>query len=255
MRRPLSARARRRLLRAGIVLTAVLGVSAVVVLWPQPHREAETFHNVPADVPAPAPRAVKATPALRKLLAGETAVFVQTAVRRRNLDASWPLVHPFLKQGLSRKQWLTGAIPVVPFPARGIVEWQVDWSYENDIAADVVLDPEPKSGLYRKTFTIEFKRAPGGSEHRWLVYSWVPNGVSEALVEDQHRTGVEAALANVRGHQGLSVAWVLIPIGVIVAVFLLPLGIFIVERQRSRRAEAAHQAALAARYNSSSKPS
>jgi hypothetical protein len=74
-------------------------------------------------------------------------------------------------------------------------------------------------------------------------------------VEDQHRAGVEAALANVRGHQGLSVAWVLIPIGVIVAVFLLPIGIFVVERRRSRRAEAAHQAALAARYSSSSKPS
>jgi len=47
------------------------------------------------------------------MLFGETAEFVRTAVRRQDLGASWPLVHPALKQGLSRKQWLTGAIPVV----------------------------------------------------------------------------------------------------------------------------------------------
>lgn len=255
MPRPWSARARRRLIRAGIVLTVVLGVTAVVVLLPQPHREAETFHDAPADVPAPAPRPVTASPQLRKLLVDETATFVRTAVLRRNLDASWPLIHPDLKQGLSLKEWRTGAIPVVPFPARGILNWKVDWAYADDVAADVVLDPKPNSGLYRKAFTIEFKRVRQGSDNRWLVYSWVPNGVSQALVDDQHAAGVEAALENVRGHQGLSVAWILIPIGGIVAVFLLPVGIYLVERRRSRRAEAAHQAALAARQTSSSRPS
>jgi len=247
---PWSARAKRRFLRLGIVLAVALGVLAVAVLVPEHRRAAETFHNVPPDIPAPQPRAVKTTPELRKLLAAETAAFVRTAVRRHNLDASWPLVHPFLKQGISRKQWLTGAIPVVPFPARGILDWEVDYSYDGDVAADVVLEPEPKSGLYRKTFTIEFRQAPGAADKRWLVYSWVPNGVSEALVQDEHKAGVDKALSKVRGHQGLSVDWVLIPLGCIFAVFLLPLGIFLVERRRSRRAEAAHQAALAAHHKS-----
>src|SRR6478752_4212835 len=105
MRRPWSARARRRLLRAGIVVAVVLGVTAVVLLMPQPHREAETFHNTPADVPTPSPQRVKASPELQKLLVGETAAFVRTAVLRRNLDASWPLIHPALKQGMSLKEW------------------------------------------------------------------------------------------------------------------------------------------------------
>jgi hypothetical protein len=88
MRRPWSARARRRLIRAGIVLAVVVGVTAVVVLMPQAHHEAEKFTNAPADVPAPAPRAVAASPALRKLLIGETNEFIRTAVKRLSRGSS-----------------------------------------------------------------------------------------------------------------------------------------------------------------------
>ena len=250
MRRPWSARAKRRLLRVGIVLSVIVGVTALVVLLPKPHHQAETFENVPPDVPAPAPESVKASPKLQKMLIGETDAFVRTAVRRHDLAASWPLIHPNLKQGLSKKEWLTGAIPVVPFPAKAIIAWDLDWSYQDDVAADVVLQPIPKSGLYRKTFTIEFKRVGSSSGNRWLVYSWVPSGVSQALIDDEHAAGVAAALEHVRGHQGLSPAWILVPAGVILMVFMLPLAVFLVDRRRSRRALAAHQAALAERHGS-----
>jgi hypothetical protein len=200
------------------------------------------------DVAAPTPEEVAASPKLRKLLIGETDAFVRTAVRRHNLAASWPLIHPNLKQGLSKQEWLTGNIPVVPFPAKGIIAWDLDWSYPGDVAADVVLQPVPKSGLYRKTFTIEFKRVGGAAENRWLVYSWVPSGVSQALIDDEHAAGVAAALENVRGHRGLSPVWILVPVGIIVTVFMLPLIVFLIDRRRSRRALAAHQAALAQRH-------
>jgi len=250
-----SARIRRRLGWAGIALAVVVGIAAVVVFFPRAHPEPERIRNVPADIPEASPRSVEASAALRKALAAKTAEFVRTAVRRQHLDDSWVLVHPNLKQGLTLKQWLTGAIPVVPFPAAGIAEWHIDWSYADDVAADVVLVPEPKSGLYRKSFTIEFKRVKGQGDDRWLVYSWVPNGVSDALVQDEHKAGVEAALAKVQGHRGLSVDWVLIPVAVILAVFMLPLALFLVERRRLRRAERAHREALAERYSSSSRPS
>ena len=84
------------------------------------------------------------------------------------------------------------------------------------------------------------------------MYSWVPSGVSQALIDDEHAAGVAAALENVRGHQGLSPGWILVPVGIILAVFTLPLVLFLVERRRSRRAVAAHQAALAKRYGSDS---
>jgi hypothetical protein len=145
--------------------------------------------------------------------------------------------------------------PGDPVPRARDPRLEPDCAYEDDVAADVVLQPEPKSGLYRKPITIEFKRVGKAENNRWLVYSWVPNGVSQALVDNEDKAGVEAALAKVHGHQGLSVAWVMIPIGAILAVFLLPVVIFLVERRRSRRAEAAHQAAMAARQSSSSSPS
>jgi hypothetical protein len=250
-----SARARRRLLWAAIGLTTVAGIAAVVAFFPHAQRQQEHFRNVPADVPEASPRTVEASAALRKTLALQTAEFVRTAVNRKDLAASWPLVHPGLKQGLTREQWLTGAIPVVPFPAVGIAEWHLDWSYADDVAADVVLVPTPKSGLYRKSFTIEFKLVKGEPEDRWLVYSWVPNGVSDALVQDEHKAAVEAALAKVQGHRGLSVDWVLVPVGIILCVLMLPLVIFLVDRRRLRRAERAHREALEERYSSSSRPS
>jgi hypothetical protein len=250
-----SERARRRLRWSGIALTVIVGIAAVVVLFPRAHPEPEHLRNVPADVPEATPPSVAASPALRKALAAETAEFVRTAVRRQHLDEAWPLVHANLRQGLTRKQWLTGSIPVVPFPAIGIAEWHIDWSYADDVAADVVLVPAPKAGLYRKSFTIEFKRVRSQGQERWLVYTWVPNGVSDALVQDEHKAGVDAALAKVQGHRGLSVKWVLIPVAAILAVFMLPLGLFVGERRRHRRAEKAHRDALAERYRSSSRPS
>jgi hypothetical protein len=83
----------------------------------------------------------------------------------------------------------------------------------------------------------------------------VPNGVSDALVQDEHEEAVQAALDRVKGHTGLPVEWVLIPIGFFVAVILLPVGLMLVERRRHKRAEAAHKAAMAERYSSSSSPS
>jgi hypothetical protein len=247
VRGPRSARAKRRLFQAGILLAATLGVALIVLLLPRAHRQAETFRDVPPDMPAATPTSVRASTELRRLLLGETNEFIRTAVRRHDLAASWPLVHPSLKQGLSRKEWLTGNIPVVPFPARGILAWELDWSYRNDVALDIVLQPESKSGLYSKTFTIEFKRVRAGGEDRWLVYSWVPKGVSDALVQDEHKAGVEAALGEVHGHQGISAVWVLVPISFIAGVFLLPLVLVLIERRRLKRAEAAHRAALAER--------
>ena len=177
---------------------------------------------MPPDVPAPTPENVAASPKLRKLLIGETDAFVRTAVRRHNLEASWPLIHPNLRQGLSRKEWLTGDIPVVPFPAKGIIAWDLDWSYAGDVAADVVLQPVPNSGLYRKTFTIEFKRV--GSPSR-TAGSCTPGSraASRRLWSTTSSRGRGSCARAVRGHQGLSPAWILVPVGIILAVFTLPL--------------------------------
>ena len=129
MRRPWSARAKRRLIRVGVCSPPSSGLRRSSSSSPsrtvRPRRSATcrlTF----------LPRRRKRSPPARSCGSssiGETDEFVRTAVRRNDLAASWHLIHPNLKQGMTKEQWLTGDIPVVPFPAKGILAWELDWAY------------------------------------------------------------------------------------------------------------------------------
>lgn len=44
--------------------------------------------------------------------------FIDYAVVGKNLDRLWDLVAPELRAGITRKQWDSGELPVVPFPVR-----------------------------------------------------------------------------------------------------------------------------------------
>jgi hypothetical protein len=48
--------------------------------------------------------------------------FIRTAVLREHLGRSWPLLAPSYRHGFTRAQWLTGNIPVVPFPAKSFAQ-------------------------------------------------------------------------------------------------------------------------------------
>ena len=196
----------------------------------------------------PRPRRVEASPEAAEAAIGETDAFVRTAVRRHNLEASWPLIHPNLKQGLSKKEWLTGDIPVVPFPAKGSSPGNSTGPTPDDVAADVVLQPEAEERPLPQDVhdRVQARRQPRRESLARLLVG--AERRLPGLIDDEHAAGVAAALENVRGHQGLSAAWILVPVGIILAVFMLPLVLFLVERRRSRRALAAHQAALAERY-------
>jgi len=100
--------------------------------------------------------------------------FVQTAVTRQDVDASWDIVAPEYRKGFTREQWAAGAIPVVPFNARlGGARYQVDISTTNDAMLRVGLlprkgDTETKAG----TFIIKLHKYG----ERWLVTYWAPRG-------------------------------------------------------------------------------
>ena len=60
--------------------------------------------------------------------------FILTAVARQNLAESYALAHPELRQGMSKREWLTGNIPVVYYPAKQIetATFKVDESYPGE---------------------------------------------------------------------------------------------------------------------------
>ena len=78
--------------------------------------------------------------------------FIQTAVARRNLDEAWLLVGPNLRGGLTRKRWITGANPVVPYPIDelDVAPYKVDESYTTRALLEVALLPREGSGSARR---------------------------------------------------------------------------------------------------------
>ena len=156
---------------AGLILVA--GVIAFSLAYFR--NTAETL-DTPIRPEAPAQGVVKdegsvplARPAREAIV-----LFIQTAVVRRNLAASWPITHPDLKQGISRTEWLAGNIPVVPYPATGVqgTPVKVEYSYADRALLRVALKPKRGSGVKPQVFSIGVKRFRGS----WLVDHWVPAG-------------------------------------------------------------------------------
>jgi hypothetical protein len=99
--------------------------------------------------------------------------FIQTAVLRQDVAASWALATPKERGGLSRAQWNTGNIPVVPYPRRGFsgARFTTLRSRQHDILLQVLLT----SHTLGVKPSVEFlELVPRGG--RWLVTYWAPRG-------------------------------------------------------------------------------
>ncbi len=164
-----SPRNQRRILWAALVLLAI-GVGAFTFAFFRNTGDAtETFSNKPADIFKPEKTVVIDSGA--RQVAGE---FIKTAVARQNLAASYDLVGPELRQGMTRKQWATGNIPVVYYPAGDleVATFKVDRSFANEVVWQVYMVPKVGSKTDPAVFYIGLKRA--GEKAPWKVYYWVP---------------------------------------------------------------------------------
>ncbi|MFN2629864.1 MAG: hypothetical protein ABR569_14725 [Gaiellaceae bacterium] len=101
-------------------------------------------------------------------------LFVESAVARRNLARSYSLVTPTLRQGMSRAEWLSGTIPVVPYPvSQAVPRYQVEGSYTDHALLEVTFYPRPKSSVRSEAFLLSLARDNG----RWLVSAWSARSV------------------------------------------------------------------------------
>jgi hypothetical protein len=101
--------------------------------------------------------------------------FVNTAVKRQNEDASWNLVTPGFRYGVSRSAWDKGNIPVYPYPARGTTfhSWTVDSASPTDVTFELMV-PSRLS----KTDSIQFQGEVKKIRGRWLVNAFNPDRAS-----------------------------------------------------------------------------
>jgi hypothetical protein len=163
----LQSRRRLRWLGFASVLVLVAGIVAVLVVF---------VGNTGTKLDAPVRNAPAQTAAKEKkvplekqarLVAGK---FINTAVARQDLAASWPLVGSELKAGMTKKQWLAGNIPVIPFPGKiGQVRMKVDLS-EHDHALLEVLVLPAAANVKPAFFFLEMRKRAG----HWVVISWAP---------------------------------------------------------------------------------
>ena len=174
----LISRKGRRTATLGSGLILVAGVVAFTIAYfgntgkslesPRSNQPAQLFtarKQVPLDVEA-------------RRVAGR---FVLTAVARENLGESYDLVHPELRQGMTKQEWLTGNIPVVYYPAKEIetARFKVDESYPDEAILEVALLPKDPTKVKPQVFFIGLKKAGKGGAARWQVNLWVPRAAPQ----------------------------------------------------------------------------
>jgi hypothetical protein len=171
-----SPRAQRRLiiLSGGVLVIGFITFLSVFLL-----KGTSGIHSPLSDKPAQkAPRLVKAPPSKAALKVARE--FVETAPLRKNLDRAYELVAPSLKGGLSRKQFETGNIPVIDYPAGNAktAAFLVDWSYRTEMMLEVDLVAKRGSGANIRPhldFYLGLQRVGNKPNGRWRVFTWVPN--------------------------------------------------------------------------------
>ena len=164
----MSARTQRQFsLLAGLVLTAGVAAFTVAYFGDTGTSQETPLSSKPAQVFTPRKQVPLDKEARR--VAGR---FILTAVARENLGESYDLVHPELRQGMTKREWLTGNIPVVYYPAKAIeaATFKVDESYPDEAILEVALLPKDSTRVKPQIFFIGLKK----TGTHWRVNYWVP---------------------------------------------------------------------------------
>ena len=164
----MSARTQRQIsLVSALVLTAGVVAFTVAYFGDTGTSQETPLSDAPAQVFTPRKQIPLDNEARR--VAGR---FILTAVAREDLAESYELAHPELRQGLTKREWLTGNIPVVYYPAKAIetATFKVDESYANEAILEVALLPKESAKVKPQIFFIGLKKAG----NRWRVNYWVP---------------------------------------------------------------------------------
>jgi hypothetical protein len=227
-------------MRIGLVGTVVGTAALIGILFSNTgQKNPNRFTRGRPQLVAPNPKAVKFTASEERQVGAVASKFVATAVLRNHPERSYDLTDAAFHQGMTRAQWRTGNIPVVPYPraSLAVVKWKLDYSYKDRVGMKVSFQPKRTATVGGMVFNIELHRAgPPGHKH-WLVGYWTPAGLaSPAPVASGKPTG---AIQSPRA--GLSAAWLAVPIAFVLGLMLLVPTVLVVRGWRRRvRAERAY---------------
>lgn len=238
MRRRLSHRSRRRLILLGALALAAGAVAAAVVSLPSPGKPdtgpAQAASQAAAPAAPPKQPVQRLGAADRRGIMSTLSLFISTSVARHHPERSFEVVDPVLREGMTRAQWMSGNIPVVPYPAAGVDLVTFSEFTGKRALVDVLLEPTRGSQLVRKTFQAELRLE---GPHRWAVSSWVPEGVSESQYAANAASEPPEVIAAAAHPRHLSATWIFVPLGgLLAALVLTPLAILGRQHVADRRA-------------------
>lgn len=250
-----SPRWRRRLIRVAVVLVFIPLVYIGIRLSSPGKPENANGPEVPNYVqPKRSPFTAAEKSAVRPVLAQ----FIRYAVAREDPARAWDVAGPDLRAGFTQREWGTGNIPVVNYPAahRGLGSWSyVKYSYTNTVGLEVFVFPKPGSGYSAMTADAEVVKDRDG---RWQVNYWMPERFHgpPALSATQLKAARKTARAYAQSKKKKASTtqktaapepeapqptrtrgiWLLVPIGLLSLIILAPLTMLLVGWIRNRRA-------------------
>jgi len=216
----------------------VASLAVTAVLFWNTAENVETFSGGKADIYV-APKPHKLTKAERVALVSVAQRFVESAVTRDHPERAFEIVGPALRGGLSRRQWATGDIPVVPYPVDS-ARWKVEYSNAEGVGLLVMVFPEKGAQFQPTVFSMNMVPVRLGKDSRWLVNGWVPKGGSPSTVGSTSGSPGQA-LAEMASQEleriapRASVAWLIVPVALICLVFVVPVAFLVRERRVARR--------------------
>lgn len=234
-----SPRLRRRLLWAGGGLALAGAVALAFALWPRAEPEPKPVDSAGPVLEAPDdPLEVPLTADTRVAVLTVAQRFLTSAVVRKGVSDSWEVTHPELRQGMTRRQWESGDIPIVPYPVDD-ARWRLGYSQQGVVGLEVLVMPKSGSRVRPMVFDMEVK-AEG---RRWLVSNWAPRitpGGPTAPEPSPERVAAERAAQERADENTLSGTWLLAPFAAFLLVLTLPLVLGLRDRRRDRRGERLH---------------
>jgi hypothetical protein len=189
----------------------------------------------PKPLPNAKPTTVKAAPihfkkqtafAPKKQVVLTTAMqFLQTAVTRHDVAASWDLVTPEMKRGHTKADWVTGRdLPVIKYPAI-FATWHLAYSYNDEVDVQVALFARKKQ-IRPQVFDITLHPVRTGKRTKWLVDSFLPTPAEGGGIGNGPRGANIFASDGPRSPQ-IGKIWLVVPFAIfmLLPAVLIALGV------------------------------
>jgi hypothetical protein len=174
----------------------------------------------------------------RKAISQSINTFVNHAVKRQDVAASFDVTAPELRAGMSRKAWAKGDIPAYPYPARGTSHgWTILYVTKDEVAVNLILRPKPGVRMRGILFNVYLRPVHG----KWLIDSFMPAATintelfgNAARVTSVRDFSPGAQSGGPHGKSLISPDFAIIPFAVL-ALLLLGLGVMLARGALSYR--------------------